>query len=185
MRNINLITIGLIIGFIFGILVFYHPKSNIPPGYQLVKNELIDSLNCIASLPPLIIRDTIIKVEKKVVVDTFWMDKPDSSAKIKWFEDSLYHPYLQVWHSIGYVGRIYATTWSFNPVQTIIRDSVRIFIPKLIETPCEENKIKWYGGLYVQRNIGGTVLIERDKWLLGVGFSIKGEPMILSAYRFK
>lgn len=182
MKNILNLLVGLVVGGIVGWMV--KPCYRPPEGYKIISQEVWDSINSITSQPPIVIRDTVWKYGVKVKTDTVWITTRDSA--VQWWTDSLVNPNIRTWHSVAYSGKVYGGYWEFEPVTKIIRDSVTVYVPRLIEV--ERNQIvdKWYfyAGVYSYADFGVCLSAVRKDFLFSVGYSGKKYPLLLVGYHF-
>lgn len=181
MKNILYWLLGLVIGGVVGWSIKTCPCP--PPDHLLVPQKTWDSINKLASLPPLIIRDTVWKYGMRTRTDTIWVSTRDST--VQWWRDSLVNKSIRTWHSVAYSGKVYGSYWEFEPITKIIHDSIRIYVPQIVEIPKEVVTDKWrfYVGVYSCSRLGIFASAVRKDMLVGIGYSGDKYPFLMAGYR--
>lgn len=130
MKYLGWILAGALAGVITCLLL---RKPCPPDGYRLIRQSEIDSINTIASRPPvvrvdtIIIRDTLIKIVNKPLPEPATIDSVTTA-----YYDSLIGPDVHVYISDLIAGRLLSRQWAYRPIIRQITIDSTIYVPQIV-----------------------------------------------------
>jgi hypothetical protein len=182
------IVVILLLGYIFFLRECGKKTTVCPPkGYILLLQQVKDSLDSIANLPPKI--DTVHEKGKTVYIEhTVFKPMPEpGDSTINNYEDSIVKKdTIDVHIKLKVKGTLEKLQWSFKPITTKI--VIERYVPKLIDNPVPTPKNGFYisvlgGGNKETFLFGGNLdLITKKNTVVGIIYQRWGKDNI---YEFK